>query len=66
MASKLVICLKKQKKGPQQFCILLYEHCPSNTVFADLLRMFFDALCDEDVIMEEAFYKWESGRNSTQ
>lgn len=63
MVSKLVICLKKQKKGPS---ILLYKHCPSNTVFADLLRMFFDALCDEDVIMEEAFYKWESGRNSTQ
>lgn len=30
---------------------------------SDLLRMFFDALYDEDVIKEEAFYKWESSKD---
>lgn len=34
-------------------------------VCADLQRMFFDALCDQDVIMQEAFCKWESAVNST-
>uniref|UniRef100_A0A663MV85 Eukaryotic translation initiation factor 4 gamma 1 n=1 Tax=Athene cunicularia TaxID=194338 RepID=A0A663MV85_ATHCN len=29
----------------------------------NLLRMFFDALYDEDVIKEEAFYKWESSKD---
>ncbi|KAJ7324709.1 hypothetical protein JRQ81_017729 [Phrynocephalus forsythii] len=31
-----------------------------------LLRMFFDALYDEDVIKEEAFYKWESSKDSAE
>ncbi|XP_028426718.1 eukaryotic translation initiation factor 4 gamma 1 isoform X2 [Perca flavescens] len=30
---------------------------------ANLLRMFFDTLYDEDVIKEEAFYKWESSKD---
>uniref|UniRef100_A0A3P9LAE3 Eukaryotic translation initiation factor 4 gamma 1 n=2 Tax=Oryzias latipes TaxID=8090 RepID=A0A3P9LAE3_ORYLA len=30
---------------------------------ANLLRMFFDILYDEDVIKEEAFYKWESSKD---
>lgn len=33
---------------------------------ADLLRMFFDALYDEDVIKEEAFYKWESSKDPAE
>lgn len=37
--------------------------CP---VPADLLRMFFDALYDEDVIKEEAFYKWESSKDPAE
>lgn len=32
----------------------------------DLLRMFFDALYDEDVIKEEAFYKWESSKDPAE
>ena len=38
----------------------------SRTVFLDLLRMFFDALYDEDVIKEEAFYKWESSKDPAE
>ncbi|XP_076000528.1 eukaryotic translation initiation factor 4 gamma 1-like isoform X2 [Genypterus blacodes] len=30
---------------------------------ANLLRMFFDTLYDEDVIKEEAFYKWETSKD---
>lgn len=33
---------------------------------ADLLRMFFDTLYDEDVIKEEAFYKWESSKDPAE
>lgn len=33
---------------------------------ANLLRMFFDALYDEDVIKEEAFYKWESSKDPAE
>lgn len=33
---------------------------------SDLLRMFFDALYDEDVIKEEAFYKWESSKDLSE
>ncbi|XP_068811322.1 eukaryotic translation initiation factor 4 gamma 1 isoform X11 [Struthio camelus] len=32
----------------------------------NLLRMFFDALYDEDVIKEEAFYKWESSKDAAE
>ncbi|XP_073531440.1 eukaryotic translation initiation factor 4 gamma 1 isoform X3 [Phyllobates terribilis] len=32
----------------------------------NLLRMFFDALYDEDVIKEEPFYKWESSKDSSE
>lgn len=34
--------------------------------YLDLLRMFFDALYDEDVIKEEAFYKWESSKDPSE
>uniref|UniRef100_A0AAQ4QSW2 Eukaryotic translation initiation factor 4 gamma, 1a n=1 Tax=Gasterosteus aculeatus aculeatus TaxID=481459 RepID=A0AAQ4QSW2_GASAC len=33
---------------------------------ANLLRMFFDALYDEDVIKEEAFYNWESSKDPAE
>ncbi|XP_078266306.1 eukaryotic translation initiation factor 4 gamma 1a [Rhinoraja longicauda] len=33
---------------------------------ASLLRTFFDVLYDEDVISEEAFYKWESSKDSAE
>ncbi|XP_054612711.1 eukaryotic translation initiation factor 4 gamma 1a isoform X2 [Dunckerocampus dactyliophorus] len=33
---------------------------------ANLLRMFFDALYDDDIIKEEAFYKWESSKDSAE
>ncbi|XP_043926345.1 eukaryotic translation initiation factor 4 gamma 1 [Protopterus annectens] len=32
----------------------------------NLLRMFFDALYDEDVIKEDAFYKWESSKDQAE
>lgn len=45
--------------------------CPPDTppplaLPTDLLRMFFDALYDEDVIKEEAFYKWESSKDPAE
>uniref|UniRef100_A0A8C5EGH6 Eukaryotic translation initiation factor 4 gamma 1-like n=1 Tax=Gouania willdenowi TaxID=441366 RepID=A0A8C5EGH6_GOUWI len=33
---------------------------------ANLLRMFFDTLYDEDVIKEEAFYKWEASKDPAE
>ncbi|XP_053728460.1 eukaryotic translation initiation factor 4 gamma 1-like isoform X1 [Synchiropus splendidus] len=33
---------------------------------ANLLRMFFDALYDEDVIKEEAFCKWETSKDPAE
>ncbi|XP_061695598.1 eukaryotic translation initiation factor 4 gamma 1a isoform X2 [Syngnathoides biaculeatus] len=33
---------------------------------ANLLRGFFDALYDADVIKEDAFYKWESGKDPAE
>lgn len=32
----------------------------------NLLRMFFDALYDEDAIKEEPFYKWESSKDAAE
>lgn len=32
----------------------------------DLLRMFFDCLYDEDVISEDAFYKWEMSKDPAE
>ncbi|KAF3848143.1 hypothetical protein F7725_021171 [Dissostichus mawsoni] len=34
--------------------------------YLNLLRMFFDSLYDEDVIKEEAFYKWESSKDPAE
>lgn len=50
----------EEKKGALINCCVLYPCC------ADLLRMFFDALYDEDVIKEEAFYKWESSKDPAE
>uniref|UniRef100_A0A8C6LVX0 Eukaryotic translation initiation factor 4 gamma, 1a n=1 Tax=Nothobranchius furzeri TaxID=105023 RepID=A0A8C6LVX0_NOTFU len=33
---------------------------------ANLLRVFFDALYDEDVIKEDTFYKWESSKDAAE
>ena len=33
---------------------------------ASLLRMFFDALYDEDMVEEEAFYSWESSKDPAE
>ncbi|XP_054649684.1 eukaryotic translation initiation factor 4 gamma 1-like isoform X2 [Dunckerocampus dactyliophorus] len=33
---------------------------------ANLLRMFFDTLYDEEVIRDEAFYKWESSKDPAE
>ncbi|XP_037533293.1 eukaryotic translation initiation factor 4 gamma 1 [Nematolebias whitei] len=33
---------------------------------ANLLRMFFNTLYDEDVIKEDAFYKWESSKDPAE
>lgn len=35
-------------------------------LLADLLRMFFDCLYDEEVISEDAFYKWESSKDPAE
>lgn len=35
-------------------------------LLADLLGMFFDALYDEDVVKEDAFYSWESSKDPTE
>eukprot|EP00071_Canis_lupus_P018785 XP_013965828.1 eukaryotic translation initiation factor 4 gamma 1 [Canis lupus familiaris] len=35
-------------------------------LLADLLRMFFDALYDEDVVKEDAFYSWESSKDPAE
>ncbi|XP_037538145.1 eukaryotic translation initiation factor 4 gamma 1a isoform X2 [Nematolebias whitei] len=33
---------------------------------ANLLRMFFDALYDEDIIKEDTFYKWEASKDPAE
>lgn len=33
---------------------------------ANLLRMFFDTLYDEDVVKEDAFYSWESSKDPAE
>lgn len=37
-----------------------------SSMLADLLRMFFDCLYDEEVISEDAFYKWESSKDPAE
>lgn len=49
-------------KCRETFC----KHVLSLFPLSDLLRMFFDSLYDEDVIKEEAFYKWESSKDPAE
>lgn len=35
-------------------------------LLADLLRLFFDVLYDEDVVKEDAFYSWESSKDPAE
>ena len=46
----------------------MYKFLLHNRVFLspDLLRMFFDALYDEDVIKEETFDKWGSSKDPAE
>lgn len=41
--------------------LMVHSHC-----LTDLLRMFFDCLYDEEVISEDAFYKWESSKDPAE
>lgn len=36
------------------------------SVSADLLRLFFEALYDEDVVGEDTFYKWKSSKDPAE
>uniref|UniRef100_A0A669B4E6 Eukaryotic translation initiation factor 4 gamma 1 n=1 Tax=Oreochromis niloticus TaxID=8128 RepID=A0A669B4E6_ORENI len=45
---------------------LISSSFPFSPPSSDLLRMFFDTLYDEDVIKEEAFYKWESSKDPAE
>lgn len=64
----VVHCLRSHS-GPH---ITASPYCcdaPTNGCFhplADLLRMFFDCLYDEEVISEDAFYKWESSKDPAE
>lgn len=42
------------------------KHFHFLNIFADLLRMFFDCLYDEDVISEDAFCKWEVSKDPAE
>lgn len=46
-----------------QILVTYYQYIFS---LPDLLRMFFDCLYDEDVISEDAFYKWESSKDPAE
>lgn len=41
-------------------------HQQTFPLFSDLLRMFFDCLYDEDVISEDAFYRWETSKDPAE
>lgn len=43
-----------------------FTKCRPFPLPADLLRMFFDCLYDEEVISEDAFYKWESSKDPAE
>lgn len=46
--------------------LFFLRYQPSLCPFLDLLRMFFDCLYDEDVISEDAFYKWETSKDPAE
>lgn len=47
-------------------CAALTAVLSRYSIIADLLRMFFDCLYDEEVISEDAFYKWESSKDPAE
>lgn len=47
-------------------CAALTDVLSHYSITADLLRMFFDCLYDEEVISEDAFYKWESSKDPAE
>lgn len=47
-------------------CTVLTAVLSRYSIIADLLRMFFDCLYDEEVISEDAFYKWESSKDPAE
>lgn len=47
-------------------CAALTDVLSPGSIIADLLRMFFDCLYDEEVISEDAFYKWESSKDPAE
>lgn len=61
---------KKLALGVRIDCQLVFSVYPLRfslpSLLSDLLRIFFDALYDEDVIKEEAFYKWESSKDPAE
>lgn len=64
---ELLIKVSKAKKEHNRPHV---NRCEHNLLLfppmSDLLRMFFYTLYDEDVIKEEAFYKWESSKDPAE
>uniref|UniRef100_A0A669EN10 Eukaryotic translation initiation factor 4 gamma 1 n=1 Tax=Oreochromis niloticus TaxID=8128 RepID=A0A669EN10_ORENI len=58
--------LQKYLKDEQKELQALYLIQAQVVLCQYLLRMFFDTLYDEDVIKEEAFYKWESSKDPAE
>lgn len=56
------------KYEAEGFCspLSLSPNASLSQLSADLLRMFFDCLYDEEVISEDAFYKWESSKDPAE
>ncbi|XP_077693205.1 eukaryotic translation initiation factor 4 gamma 3 isoform X12 [Eretmochelys imbricata] len=52
---------ESQMSSPTFLRALMTAVCKA--AITDLLRMFFDCLYDEEVISEDAFYKWESSKD---
>ncbi|XP_063641388.1 eukaryotic translation initiation factor 4 gamma 3 isoform X40 [Pan troglodytes] len=53
-----------QMSSPTFLRALMTAVCKAAII--DLLRMFFDCLYDEEVISEDAFYKWESSKDPAE
>uniref|UniRef100_A0A2I3GMS6 Eukaryotic translation initiation factor 4 gamma 1 n=1 Tax=Nomascus leucogenys TaxID=61853 RepID=A0A2I3GMS6_NOMLE len=52
--------------GAQKELQALYALQAFVVTLDNLLRMFFDALYDEDVVKEDAFYSWESSKDPAE
>ncbi|XP_077827491.1 eukaryotic translation initiation factor 4 gamma 3 isoform X17 [Macaca mulatta] len=55
---------ESQMSSPTFLRALMTAVCKAAII--DLLRMFFDCLYDEEVISEDAFYKWESSKDPAE